>query len=67
MIAYQHFPDEWPFPYLARQIFELNGPSPGDEDYFCVEPVSHVTDAFNLLDRGDLGTGAKILLLDEIL
>jgi aldose 1-epimerase len=27
VIVYQHFPDEWPFPYLARQIFELNGPS----------------------------------------
>ncbi|MBT5794580.1 MAG: aldose 1-epimerase [Deltaproteobacteria bacterium] len=176
VIAYQHFPDEWPFPYLARQMFELNGPSltvtlqitnsgktampagmglhpyfvrtplaaitaktekmrvndsenmplrlqsvqeseylsqglivnqkaldnifsgwnrevliswpewkaalkisaeapldfmviftPQDEDYFCVEPVSHVTDAFNLLDRGDSGTGAKILLPDEIL
>jgi aldose 1-epimerase len=162
VIAYQHFPDEWPFPYLAHQIFELNGPSltvtlqitnsgktempagiglhpyfirtplaiitaktekmwvndseniplrlqsvqeseclsqglnvnkktldnifsswnrevlipwpewkaslkisaeepldilvivtPRDEDYFCVEPVSHVADAFNLLDSGD--------------
>ena len=27
VIAYQYFPDEWSFPYLARQIFELNGPS----------------------------------------
>jgi aldose 1-epimerase len=27
VIAYQHFPDEWTFPYLARQIFEINGPS----------------------------------------
>jgi aldose 1-epimerase len=25
--------------------------TPQDEDYFCVEPVSHVTDTFNLLDR----------------
>ena len=41
--------------------------SPQDEAYFCVEPVSHVTDAFNLLDRGDSGTGVKILLPDEIL
>ena len=41
--------------------------TPQDEDYFCVEPVSHVTDAFNLLDRGDSWTGAKILLPDEIL
>ena len=175
VLAYQHFADAWPFPYLARQVFELNGSSltltlqitnngksampagigfhpyfvrtplatitaktermwindfenmplsleqpeeikllnhgfevkqktldnlfcgwnrevliswpewhaalkisaeapldflviftPQDEDYFCVEPVSHVTDAFNLLDRGDSGTGAKILLPDEI-
>ena len=41
--------------------------TPTDEDYFCVEPVIHLTDAFNLLDRGDSWTGAKILLLDEIL
>jgi aldose 1-epimerase len=41
--------------------------TPKDEDYFCVEPVIHLTDAFNLLDRGDSWTGAKILLLDEIL
>ena len=27
VLAYQHFPDEWPFPYLARQVLELNGPS----------------------------------------
>ena len=176
VIVHHYFPDEWPFPYLARQTFELNGPSltvtlkitnsgktampdgiglhpyfvrtplaiitvktekmwvndseniplclqsvqeseclsqglnvnkkaldnifcgwnhevliswpewnaslkisaevpldflvifiPEDEEYFCVEPVSHVTDAFNLMDRGDSGTGAKILLPDEIL
>ena len=41
--------------------------TPEDEEYFCVEPVSHLTDAFNLLDRGDSWTGEKILLLDEIL
>ncbi|MEC8939471.1 MAG: aldose 1-epimerase, partial [SAR324 cluster bacterium] len=23
MLAYQHFADEWPFPYLAHQVFEL--------------------------------------------
>ena len=27
VIAYQHFPEEWPFPYLTHQIFELNCPS----------------------------------------
>ena len=25
VIAYQHFPDEWPFPYRACQSFELDG------------------------------------------
>ena len=27
VLAYQHFPDEWPFPYLVRKVLELNGPS----------------------------------------
>ena len=176
VLAYQHFADEWPFPYLARVIFELNGPSlmvtlqitnsgksampagmglhpyfirtplaaitaktekmwvndaenmplsleqpeeikrlnhgfsvkqkaldnlfcgwnrevliswpewnaalkisaespldylviftPPEEDFFCVEPVSHVTDAFNLLENEPASHGAKILLPDEML
>ena len=29
--------------------------TPQDEDYFCVEPVSHVSDAFNLQDCGAQG------------
>ena len=32
-----------------------------------VEPVSHVTDAFNLLENEPAGHGAKILLPDEVL
>ena len=176
VLAYQHFPDEWPFPYLARQVLELNGPSltvtlqitnngksampagmglhpyfvrtpqasitaktekmwindaetmplrlesvpetkllnqglsvtqntldnlftgwnrevliswpewnanlriiadapldfmviytPADADFFCVEPVSNVTDAFNMLARGEFGHGAKTLLPGELL
>jgi len=176
VLAYQHFADAWPFPYLARQVFELNGSSltltlqitnngksampagiglhpyfvrtplatitaktermwindsenmplsleqpeeikllnhgfevkqktldnlfcgwnrealiswpewhaalkitadapldylviftPPEENFFCVEPVSHVTDAFNLLENESSAHGAKILLPDEVL
>ena len=41
--------------------------TPQDECYLCVEPVSHLTYAFNLMDRGDSWTGAKIQLPDETL
>ena len=176
VLAYQHFPDEWPFPYLARQVLELNGPSltvtlqitnngksampagmglhpyfvrtpqasitaktekmwindaetmplrlesvpeikllnqglivtqnaldnlftgwnrevliswpewnanlrifadapldflviytPSDADFFCVEPVSNVTDAFNMFARGEFGHGTKTLLPGELI
>ncbi len=39
--------------------------TPLEADYFCVEPVSNVTDAFNLLARGDSGHGTKILIPGE--
>jgi aldose 1-epimerase len=39
--------------------------TPADTDVFCVEPVSNVTDAFNMLARGDSGHGTKILLPGE--
>ena len=39
--------------------------TPPRTDYFCVEPVSNVTDAFNMLARGDSGHGTKILLPGE--
>ncbi|MEO8303961.1 MAG: aldose 1-epimerase [Betaproteobacteria bacterium] len=35
--------------------------APPDEDYFCVEPVSHCTDAFNLAGRGRRDTGMLTL------
>ena len=41
--------------------------TPPEEDFFCVEPVSHVTDAFNLLENESTSHGAKILLPDEVL
>jgi len=34
---------------------------PPRQDFFCVEPVSHVNDGFNLLDRGVADTGVRIL------
>jgi aldose 1-epimerase len=34
---------------------------PPGQDFFCVEPVSHVNDGFNLLERGVAETGVRIL------
>ena len=39
--------------------------TPAQEEFFCVEPVSNVTDAFNLMCRGYSGHGTKILLPGE--
>ena len=35
--------------------------TPPDEDFFCVEPVSNVTDAFNLAATGQPDTGLIVL------
>ncbi len=35
--------------------------TPPGESYFCAEPVSHCTDAFNLADRGRNDTGMIVL------
>ncbi len=35
--------------------------SPAGQDFFCVEPVTNATDAFNLASRGVAGTGIKTL------
>lgn len=35
--------------------------SPPDEDYFCAEPVSNATDAFNLVNAGRTDTGMLVL------
>ena len=40
---------------------------PPAEDFFCVEPVSHVNDGFNLLERGVEGTGVRVLAPGETL
>jgi aldose 1-epimerase len=34
---------------------------PPGQDFFCIEPVSHVNDGFNLLDRGVEDTGVHVL------
>jgi len=39
--------------------------SPSGEDYFCVEPVSNITNAFNMMDRSKSCHGVKILNPDE--
>ncbi|MBN9062758.1 MAG: hypothetical protein BGP06_15725 [Rhizobiales bacterium 65-9] len=39
--------------------------APGSAGYFCLEPVSHVVDAFNLTARGQTGAGTILLEPDE--
>ena len=41
--------------------------APLQQAYFCVEPVSHTTDAFNLADQSDDDTGMVVLEPDESL
>ena len=41
--------------------------SPTGENFFCVEPVTNATDAFNLASRGVAGTGIKTLDPEESL
>jgi len=38
---------------------------PPGREIFCVEPVSHVNDGFNLLERGVAGTGVRVLAPGE--
>jgi aldose 1-epimerase len=38
---------------------------PSDRDYFAVEPVTHMTDAFNRAARGERETGTRHLQPDE--
>ena len=41
--------------------------SPAGENFFCTEPVTNATDAFNLASRGVAGTGIKTLDPEESL
>jgi aldose 1-epimerase len=40
---------------------------PPGRDFFCIEPVSHVNDGFNLLERGVEGTGVRVLAPEQTL
>jgi len=40
---------------------------PPERDFFCVEPVSHVNDGFNLAARGVAATGVRVLAPGETL
>jgi len=40
--------------------------SPKEEDFFCIEPVTHCTDAINLFNNGRKDTGLKHLAHGEI-
>ena len=50
-------------PIAARALKEIARLSGGA--YCCLEPVSHVTDAFNLAANGVGGTGYRSLLAGE--
>jgi aldose 1-epimerase len=41
--------------------------TPAARPFMCVEPVSHVTDAFNLAARGRTDTGMRVLASGETL
>jgi aldose 1-epimerase len=57
----------WPEPDLTLALEA--GPAlrhlviyvPPGQDFFCVEPVSHVNDGFNMLERRVEGTGVRVL------
>ena len=41
--------------------------TPNKENFFCIEPVSHSVNAFNLYAKGVKGTGTKVLQPNKIL
>ena len=51
----------------ARPLRFLVVYAPVGEDFFCVEPVSHATDAFNRAAAGDPDTGMRVLAPGETL
>ncbi len=64
---------EWPEPGI-RLVLTAEPPldflvvyTPPGRPFFCVEPVSHVTDAFNLAAGGRTDTGARTLAPGETL
>jgi aldose 1-epimerase len=64
---------EWPEPGM-RLVLTAEAPldflvvyTPPARPFFCAEPVSHVTDAFNLAAQGRTDTGARVLAPGETL
>jgi len=64
---------EWPEPGM-RLVLTAEAPldvlvvyTPSGRPFFCAEPVSHVTDAFNLAAAGRTDTGARALAPGETL
>ena len=41
--------------------------SPSNEDFFCLEPISHITNAFNMIDRSRHSHGTQTLNPDQTL
>jgi len=69
----RHAAIDWP-ELDARLVLRAEPPldclvvyTPARRPFFCVEPVSHVTDAFNLADAGRSDTGALVLEPGETL
>ena len=64
---------EWPalklgVDLIASPLFSrLVVYAPAGQDFFCVEPVSHMTDAFNRAADGETDTGMRILAPGETL
>jgi aldose 1-epimerase len=50
-------------PALAHLVIYV----PPGQDFFCIEPVSHANDGFNLLERGVEDTGVRVLAPGETL
>jgi aldose 1-epimerase len=48
-------------------VYTPNAPTGGPRPWFCVEPVTHATDAFNMHARGIESTGARSLAPGETL
>jgi aldose 1-epimerase len=64
---------EWP-EWRARLLMSADAPldflvvyTPAQQDYFCVEPVSHAPDAVNNVNAGRTDTGFRVLEQGETL
>ena len=41
--------------------------SPRGEDFFCLEPISHITNSFNMIDENIKSNGTLVLNPDQTL